>query len=241
LNAVKIARESIGLAQAMEASQADMNGKTPASGGLLSLQEKISAEKFMALGSWLDRHTINGDRAGKPLIIDSGAKWQATRMSGVDMQHIESRQHQVLEICRHFRVQPMMVGAAETPTYASAEQTMINHVVHCLTPWAERIEQSAAVNLFAPEEQFELRHDFNSLMRGDSAARSAYYANALGSGGHQAFLTLNEVRAEEGYDAVEGGDEIAEPAPPPAPPGTQADGTEDDSADDTQEDPANAE
>ncbi len=217
LNAVKLAREAIGLAQALEASHAEMHGNTPASGGLLSMAEKISPEKFQTLGGWLDRHTINGDRAGKPLILDSGAKWQATRMSGVDMQHIESRQHQVLEICRHFRVQPMMVGATETPTYASAEQMMIHHVVHCLTPWAERIEQSATVNLFEPGEGYELRHDFNGLMRGDSQARSAYYANALGSGGHQPFLTLNEVRAEEGYDPVDGGDSIPEPTQQQAP------------------------
>jgi HK97 family phage portal protein len=229
LNAVKVARESIGLAQALEASHASMHGNTPASGGLLSMAEKVSPDKFNQLGAWLDKHTINGERAGKPLILDGGAKWTPTRMTGVDMQHIESRQHQVLEICRHFRVQPMMVGATETPTYASAEQMMIHHVVHCLTPWAERIEQSATANLTDPEERIDFRHDFNSLMRGDSQARSAYYANALGSGGHQPFMTLNEVRAEEGYDPVEGGDEIPEPTQQEAPgaPGDTSDSPED--------------
>jgi hypothetical protein len=92
------------------------------------------------------------------------------------------------------------------------------------------------VNLFEPEEATELRHDFNGLMRGDSAARSAYYAQALGSGGHQPFLTLNEVRAEEGYDPVEGGDDIAEPmqrAAPDAPadPPDTAEDPEDDAPD----------
>ena len=133
-------------------------------------------------------------------------------MTGVDAQHVETRRFQVAEVCRHFRISPMMVGASETPTYASAEQMFIAHVVHCLTPWAERIEQSAAINLFDPDERMELRHDFNGLMRGAAKDRGEFYSKSLGSGGSPAWNTPNEIRAIEGDDPVEGGDELPRPA-----------------------------
>ena len=147
------------------------------------------------------------------MILDSGTKFENMTMTGVDAQHIETRKHQIIEICAHFRVQPMMVGAVETPTYASVEQLQIHHVVHTLTPWAERIEQSASRVLFREGERLELRHDFNGLMRGASADRATFYTQALGAGGHgAAWMTPNEVRREEGLDPIDGNDDIPKPA-----------------------------
>lgn len=223
LDAVKIAREAIGLAMATEAAHAQFHKNGAQVSGLLALQEKIGPEKYAQLGAWLDKHAPGQERAGKPLILDSGAKWQSFAMTGVDAQHVETRRFQVAEVCRHFRISPMMVGATETPTYASAEQMFIAHVVHCLTPWAERIEQSAAINLFDESERLELRHDFNGLMRGASKDRGEFYAKSLGSGGAPAWSTPNEIRAIEGDDPIEGGDDLprpanaAEPTPTPAP------------------------
>lgn len=211
LDAVKLARQSIGLAVATEGAHAALHKDGAQVGGMLSLQEKVGPEKFAQLGVWLDRHSAGGDRQGKPIILDNGAKYQPMAMSGVDSQHIETRRHQVLEICRHFRVIPMMVGASETPTYASAEQMFIAHVVHTLTPWAERVEQSATKALL-PEGGIDLRHDFNDLMRGASKDRAEYNAKALGTGGAQPWMTANEIRAQEGLDPIDGGDVLASPA-----------------------------
>jgi HK97 family phage portal protein len=211
LDAVKLARQSIGLAVATEAAHSSLHKNGAQVSGLLSMAEKIGPERFTQLGAWLDKHGAGGDREGKPLILDGGAKYQSMTMSGVDAQHIETRKHQVLEICRHFRVIPMMVGASETPTYASAEQMFIAHVVHTLTPWAERVEQSAAKALLGPDADVDFRHDFNDLMRGAAQDRAEYNAKSLGSGGSPAWQTPNEVRAQEGLDPIEGGDELPKP------------------------------
>lgn len=226
LDSVKYAREAIGLAIATEAQHAAMHNGSPRASGLLSMANPVGAEKFELLGKWLDRHARGGDREGKPLILDNGTKYDPMQMTGVDAQHIETRKHQIVEICAHFRVQPMMLGATDTPTHASAEQLHIAHVVHCLTPWAERIEQSASRVLFNQDERVELRHDFNGLMRGASADRAEFYTKALGAGGHgAAWMTPNEVRREEGLDPIDGGDEIPKPAATPASEPPAGDGT----------------
>src|SRR3546814_18250685 len=75
-------------------------------------------------------------------------------MSGVNAEHVGTRRLQVEEICRAFRVMPIMVGLTDkTATYASSEQMFLSHVVHTLMPWYERIEQSADVNLLLENEQ----------------------------------------------------------------------------------------
>jgi len=213
LDAVKYAREAIGLAMATEESHASFHRNGIQSSGVLSVDGKLSKEQYDRLKLYFEKELTGAANAGKAIVADQGAKWQPLMMSGVDAQHIETRKHQVLEICRHFRVSPMLVGASDTPTYASAEQMFIAHVVHCLTPWAERIEQSAARTLL--DDSHELRHDFNGLMRGASKDRAEFYTKALGAGGHgAAWMTPNEVRADEGLDPVEGGDEIPRPPDP---------------------------
>lgn len=78
------------------------------------------------------------DATGTPLILDRGAKWMSSAMSGVDAQHVETRRLQVEEICRAFGVFPQMVGHTDkASTFASAEAFFKAHLVHTLKPWHE--------------------------------------------------------------------------------------------------------
>lgn len=208
LDAVRLAREAIGLALATEATQADFHRNGTRVSGLYSVANNMSAEKFNQISAWMDRHSQGGDRAGKPFILDNGATFAQLQMTGVDAQHLETRKHQVEEICRAMRVMPIMVGQADkTATYASAEQMFLAHVVHTLMPWYERLEQSADVNLLSEEDRrrgFYTKFNGNALMRGAAADRGEYYSKALGAGGTPAWLTQDEVRDLEEYDPMGG-------------------------------------
>lgn len=215
MEATKLARNAIGLAVTLEQGQSEFqkNGAQPSAS--YSVKDKLSPERFEFLAKWLDRHTPGGDRYGKPVILDNEAKWAAQMMSAVDQQLIETRKFQIEEICREFRVMPIMVGQSDkAATYASAEQMFLAHVVHTLAPWYQRIEQSADVNLFSEEELaagYYTKFIPNALMRGAAKDRAEFYAKALGSGGSGAWMTPNEVRGLEEMDRIEGGDELAKP------------------------------
>lgn len=226
LDATRLARDAIGLSIATEAAHADFHSGGARVSGLLSIKEDVGPEKFTFLSAWLDRHSQGGDRAGKPLVLDGGATFTPFAMTGVDAQHLETRKHQIEEICRAFGVMPIMIGHADkTATYASAEQMFLAHVVHCLSPWYERIEQSANASLLTDAERadgYYTKFNPNGLMRGAAKDRADFYTKALGSGGHgTAWMTRNEVRALEEMDPKEGGDEFPTapaPTPPPTPP-----------------------
>lgn len=205
LDAVKQAREAIGLAVTLEHSQAEFQRNGAQSSGILATKEKLSPERFALLSAWLDKHLPGGERFGKPLIADDGAAYTSTGFSAVDQQLIESRKMQISEICRSFGVWPIMVGHAgdQAPTFASAEQFFLAHVVHTLSPWYQRIEQSADVSLLSDQDReagFYTKFTPNALMRGASNERANFYAKGLGAGGTKGWLTQNDVRALEDMD-----------------------------------------
>ena len=202
MEAVKLLREAIGLSIATEEAHATFHKNGAKVSGLLSVKDPIGIERFKELGAWLDLHGVGGERENKPLILDMGADFKSMSMSGVDAQHLETRDHQIGEICRGLRVMPIMIGHAgdQAPTFASAEQFFLAHVTHTLMPWYQRLEQSADANLLTPEERaqgYYTKFNPNALMRGAASDRGQFYAQGLGAGGHPAWLTPNDVRELE--------------------------------------------
>ena len=88
--------------------------------------------------------------------------------------------------CRWFRVPPFMVGHAEKSiTWGTGiEQQMIGFVTFVLRPWAVRIEQSVRKSLLTPVERRSYSAEFalEGLLRGDSAARAAFYSQMTQNG-----------------------------------------------------------
>jgi HK97 family phage portal protein len=206
MDAVALAREAIGLSISLEKSHSDMHANGAAVSGLLSVKDNLTAEQYAALAKWLSKYEIGGEYHRKPMILDRGATFSTMQMSGVDTQHIETRRHQIEEICRAFRVMPMMIGhPAEMAARAATESIFLQHVVHTLMPWCERIEQSADNNLLTDNELsqgYYTKFTVNGLMRGAAKDRAEFYTKALGSGGSKGWMTQNEVRKLEEFDPI---------------------------------------
>lgn len=156
LEAIKHAREAIGLSMTLEETAGSMTSKGVNTSGVYSVEGTLNPEQYRGLAKWIDENISGPENAGKPLILDRAAKWVSTQMSGIDAQSIENRRFQIEEICRFARVMPIMVGYSDkATTYASSEQMFLAHLVHTMAPWFERIEQSINVNLLTEKEQNE--------------------------------------------------------------------------------------
>lgn len=204
LDATRQARDAIGLAMATESAHADMHKRGVRISGMYSVDGPLTKDQFDQLDKWLEKFANGGERAGKPGILDRGAKFTPTQMTGVDAQHIETRKWQAEEICRAMRVMPIMAGIpGAAGAYDNGETMFIAHVVHTMMPWYERIEQSADVNLLTAEERaqgFYTKFNPNALMRGAAKDRAEYFAKALGAGGTAPWMKQDEVRGLEELD-----------------------------------------
>jgi HK97 family phage portal protein len=154
MEAVRLAREAIGLAISTEESHANLHKHGVQTAGVYSVEGTLNPEQYRSLNDWIAKYRSGGEKAGGAMILDRAAKWISQAMSGVDAQHLETRRFQIEEICRALRVMPIMVGYSDkASTYASAEQMFLAHVVHTLAPWYERIEQSICASLLTEEDE----------------------------------------------------------------------------------------
>ena len=208
LEGIRLAREAIGLALAMEEHGARMfsNGAKP--GGVLSTDANLKQEQIDLLRkSWEEAQGGNAN-AYKTAILFGGLKFDSMAMTGVDAQHLEQRRFQVEDVCRFFRVLPVMVGHSDkASTYASAEQMFLAHVVHTMMPWYARLENSADVNVLSDADRksgYYTKFIATALLRGSHKDRSEYFKAALGAGGSPAWMTQDEVRALEEMNPMGG-------------------------------------
>lgn len=198
------ARESIGLAIAQERHGAGLfkNGANP--GGVLSFPKSLNeASQKLLRESWEARHA-GADNAHKVAVLEEGGKFEHIGLSSVDAQWLEGRKYQRSEIAGIYRVPPHFIGDLERATFGNIEHQSLDFVVHSVVPYLRRIEQRVKLQLLTREERREFYAKFTvaGLLRGDMAARSAYYTAQLQNGA----MSPNEIRELEDMNPREGGD-----------------------------------
>ena len=204
--ALKYAREAIGLSLNIEKAQNQLHANGVQTSGVFSVEGTLSETQYKSLSDWVMKK-IGGANRSSPLILDRNGKFQPISMTGVDAQTIENRRFQIEEMCRAFRVMPIMIGQADkASTYASAEQMFLAHVVHTLSPWYTRIEQSIDANLLSKEDRaagYYSKFNANGLMRGAAKDRAEFYWKMY----QMRALNPNGIRELEDMNPYDDGDE----------------------------------
>ena len=210
LEMVRQAGEAVGLAISLEETQARLHANGVQGGGILSTDQKLNPDTVKRLREQFS-DTYSGSGQFKTKVLDAGLKFQSMMMSGVDAQHLETRKHQVAEVCRFLRVNPVKVfDGDKASTYASVEQFSISHVVDTLLPWFTRWEQALDRSLLAEAEVkagYYFHHVVQGLLRGDAVSRANYYKAGINDG----WMTRNEARHLEELNPVPGLDAPLKP------------------------------
>jgi len=200
LSPIGLARESVGLALALEQNTASAlkNGSRVA--GVVSHPHVMDDPEYQRFkGSWDEAYAGVGN-AGKTVILEQGAKFEKVGMTFEDLQFLELKKFQVAEIARLFRVPLHMLYDSQTQPRANMEQQSLEFVVYTLRPWLVRFEQTITRDLFAPSERrrYFAEHNVAGLLRGDFAARMQGYALARQWG----WLSVNDIRRLENQNGI---------------------------------------
>ena len=157
--------------------------------------------------SWDEANS--GDNSHKTALLEDGLEWKAVSMTNRDAQYIESRKFQIEEIARIFHMQLHKIGHLEKATNNNIEHQGLEFVTATMMPWLMRWEQSIARDLLGVTDSRSFFAEFlvDGLLRGDSTARAAFYQSAVGT----PWMTVNEARAAENRNPVEGGDKLVTP------------------------------
>ncbi|WP_417536110.1 phage portal protein [Methylophaga sp.] len=209
MSPIEMHRQTIGIASAADKHAALMFRNGGKMSGVLQNDGHFSSDDVAkrVKESW-DEST-SGANANKTALLEDGLKWQQVSMSNRDAQYIESRKFQKEDIASIFRVPPHKIGILDRATNNNIEHQGLEFVTDTMMPWNVRWEQSIARDLLGREKakRFYAELLVDGLMRGDSAARSAFYQSAVGG----PWMTINEARKAENRDPVKGGDELIRP------------------------------
>jgi HK97 family phage portal protein len=199
----EISKEAIHLAQCCErfGSKFFMNGARP--GVILETDNAITPEAALQLRENWERLHRGVDSSWKTAVLTNGLKAHEMGSNAQESQYLEVRRFQVEEICRIYRVPPHLVMDLQRATFNNIEQQSIDFLQFTLTPWLRRIEESIHRDVIGFDSPEEAEFDTRSLLRGDAASRANYYNSLFNLG----CLSVNEIRAAESMNPVDGGDQ----------------------------------
>lgn len=209
VSVIEYARESIGLALGAEGFGSRFFANDARPGGALKVRGKLSDTAARRLQStWNVGH--GGFRnAHRVAIFEDGIEWQQTGMSNEDAQFLATREFQIADIARWFRVPLHMIGeTSRTTSWGSGiEQLSIGFVIYTLLPWLKRWEQAVARDLLLAPDRYFVEFLVTGLLRGDTKAR--YEAYAIGR--QWGWLSRNDVRRLENMNPIADGDDYLSP------------------------------
>lgn len=188
------ARDSIGLAAALDknAGYFFKNGSFP--GGFLEIDGSLSPEARRNLEASFQAGT-GGENASKVKLLEEGLKWREGRSKNNESQFDESRDRQAKDIARFFSVPGHKVGIIGNQPRANVEQENISFVTDTIRPILVTWEQAMNQKLLTPEERktYFIKFNIAGLLRGDLKTRFEAY-NIARNGG---WMNVNEIRALE--------------------------------------------
>lgn len=233
ISPIKANADSVGVTEAAERYAASYLGNAASPGGALVTDLKVDDPSRKAIQDSWNRAYRGPDKAGKVAVLDQGFKYQQIPINADDAQLLETRQWQLTDICRIYRVPPHLVQDLTRSTFKNIEHQSLDFLTHTMRPWMRRIERSIERDLLLKDErkQFFVRFDLNDLLAADAKARAEYNASGIQNG----WMTRNEARVSEGMNPLDDLDEplmpsnlrgIHDPLPVPGsasdPPGQQS-------------------
>jgi HK97 family phage portal protein len=207
LSTLSYGRQTFGLATAIENASASTfrNGLRPS--GTITFEKFLTDEQRAIVEAKLAEKFSGAVNSGRPMVLEGGTKWASLSINPEDAQMLESRGFSVEEICRFFGVPPFMIGHTEKTTSwgTGLEQMSMGFQKFTLRRRLKRIEQALEKQLLTGDDRaagITVEFVVEGLLRGDSAARAAFYNSGLNNG----WMTINEVRGLENLPPVQGGD-----------------------------------
>ena len=143
--------------------------------------------------------------AGRTPVLSGRWKFEPIILSPDQVQYIEMEGLSDKRICGIFRTPPVFIQDFQRATFTNAEQSDLIFVKHTITPLVRVMEHENNMKLFSEREKKNTYSKFNlnGLLRGDTAARAAFYKTMRDVGG----MNGNEIREREDMNQYEGGEE----------------------------------
>ncbi len=173
------------------AKQIFQSGGQPARGVLSTLSPISKAQKQQLAANWTQ--STNG-----VLVLGGDMKFTPLSANAEEMQLLDSRKFNAIEICSFFGVPPSLLGLGDKTS--NVEDLMNLFLATTIQNYISMIEHEFSRKMFSPQSQgkYKIDIDENSMLRMSKSAQASYYSTLLGNG----CLSINEVRSALSYETL---------------------------------------
>jgi len=206
VNPTHYARETMGIGLASEKFLGRYFGKGMHPGAVIEHPLALNDISYKNLREDLKKKYEGLGRSHEFMLIDEGMKIQFPQTKLIDVQFLEQMKLNEAQICGLYRVPLMLIQSGDkTPTYASAEQFMLNYSVIGVTPDCVNYEMAIRRDLLmsAQRKRYYAKFNVDALLRGDFKTRMEGYQIGVNT----EILNPNECRGYMDLNPYDGGNE----------------------------------
>lgn len=200
------ARQTLGIATDSEAHAAGFFKGGGNAAGILTIDgARMNADqKNQNYEEWKRRTDPTTGSPNGIVILEGNMKYQTLTINPKDAQLLESRQFNVVDICRFFSVSPVKAFDLREANYSTVEATQLAFLTDTAAPILTKIELELNRKLFKKSEKGRVKSEFNTsgFLRADKSAQGTYLNQMFQIGA----MTPNEIRRENNLPKVEYGD-----------------------------------
>lgn len=174
--------------------------------GILKINSTLNTKQKEELKrSWQSAFSPSVGTPNGVAVLEGNMDFQPITVNPSDAQLLETREFNVIDICRFFGVSPVKAFDLSKSSYSTVEATELAFLTDTLAPLLEKIELEFERKLYKPSEKdsIDVRFDTSSLLRADKAALASYYNTLFNIG----VISPNEIRRQLDLPAIENGDE----------------------------------
>jgi HK97 family phage portal protein len=208
-SAIAYAREGLGAALAVQEYGANFFGRGANVGGAFTTPQALSDTAYARLKKDIDMKYAGIANSHETMLLEEGLKFDKIGIPPEDSQFLQTKNHDVIEVCRWFDVPPHKVYNLERATFSNIEHQSIEFVTDTMLPLVTKWEQEFNRKLFREDEKgvYYTKFNLNGLLRSDSQARAEYLSKLVTAG----IINRNEARAWDELNDFEGGERYLVP------------------------------
>jgi HK97 family phage portal protein len=172
---------------------------------------ELGEEAYKRLKKDLKENYTGLKNTGNPLLLEGGMKWAQMTINPIDAQLIESKNFQIEDICRIYRVPQHLVQKLDRSTFSNIEHQSLEFVMYTMLPIFKRYEDNINMQLLTPDERkqgYYIEAKIDGLLRGDTKTRAEAYA----IGRQWGYLSVNDIRKLENLPPIDNGNIYLQPS-----------------------------
>jgi HK97 family phage portal protein len=191
--------QTIGMAMKLDRYSAILMAAQPP--GILHYEGNLTPEAKAE-----NRKEFQSGKVGQVRVLSGRWKYDAIMTPAEDSTFAVQKRQNKTDLLGIWQMPPQFVQDLERSTFSNAEQMDLVYAKHTIVPPCRNIELENNMKLFKQNEKETMytKFNLNGLLRGDLAARQAFYQAMVNSG----IMNRNEARSYEDLNPYEGGEDF---------------------------------